>query len=48
MNGMFGLTAVNHCIARIDTSVGFGFVSATFSTCPFAGDAREVGALPFR
>ena len=28
---MFGLTAVNHCIDRIDTNVAFGFVSVNDS-----------------
>ena len=33
---MFGLTAPNHCIAMIETNVGFGFVSLNVSVRPLA------------
>src|SRR5690348_16361835 len=45
--GMFGLTALNHCMPRIDTKVGFGFVRWKVSVSPLAEMPEILLALPF-
>ena len=45
---MFGFTAVNHCIERIETKVAFGFVRWNVSVRPFAVMPEIWAALPAR
>src|SRR5579862_1774501 len=45
---MFALTAVNHCIERIDTKVAFGCVRWNVSVCPFAVMPEMCWVLPAR
>ena len=45
---MFGLIAVNHGIARIDTKVAFGFVSVNVSFWPLALMPEMCWVLPAR
>ena len=45
---MFGLTAVNHCIERIETKVAFGFVSVNDSFWPLALMPEMCCVLPAR
>src|SRR5215471_11406085 len=45
---MFDLTAVNHCMPRIETNVAFGCVSLNVSVWPFAVMPEMCWDLPAR
>src|SRR5882672_5344998 len=45
---MSGLTAVNHCMLRIDTKVAFGFVRWNVRVRPFAEMPEMFWAVPLR
>ena len=45
---MFGLTAVNHCIERIETKVAFGLTRWNVSFWPFAVMPEMCWVLPAR